>query len=574
MRYFFRILVFLAPIFLLSCDNNSHQGASTSKINSIINTYDNNSDSKYIEIYNTIYIRLALEQSLYEKALSLFIQDISHMNDLDLYGDMAKIGLQQHKYKDVEQIVERWLLLNEKNLLAHRIGISVYLESSNYMKSKNILNNYITLIGKNDRTNYLKLMNMLVDNKNKSNVITFFDDYLLNNKNRQLIEAVIELLRSYRQDEKVIKYIDKIGAYNDRKLIRYKASSLSAINKNTEAIQLLQEYIESKSIPDRQVKYELLNLYFRTNKLESAENLIIDILNIDPQNYNIILEIARLAYDLKQYDISEKHLSYLLTLNYKENEVNYLLGLIDYENKNFVESIRHYERVDGGDFKFDARLQKSRSIAKEMGLTIAIEYLEDLKKNYVSDLMKVRIIMTQILLYSEHNKHKDIIHLVTINLPKYSHFESLIYSRAMAYETLKNVDAMEKDLKSILSRDSRNAIALNALGYSLIIHTNRYDEAYNYISKALQYEPGNAAILDSMGWVLYKKGDYNNALYYLESAYNKNQDPEIIEHYCEVLVKNGLYEKSIEIMKQAIKNYPENLKLLEKLTSIHKNVSF
>lgn len=574
MRSFFRILVFLTPLFLYSCDGTSYYKPLTSKTSKIPDTYNGGDDSKYIEIYNTIYIRLALEKSSYEEALSLFMKDINHMNNIDLYGEMSKIGLLHHRYKDVETIVERWLLLNKDNLLAYRIGISAHLESSNYVDSEKLLNNYIQIIGKNDRTNYLKLMNMLSGNRNKSNVIQFFDKYISTIENRQLTEAVIELFRSYRQDEKVIYYIDKIGTFNDRKLIRYKASSLSAINKNAEAIQLLQEYIKSKSIPDRQVRYELLNLYLRINDISSAEILINDILNMDPENYNIILEIARLAFDLKQYSISEKHLSYLLTLNYKQNEVNYLLGLIDYKNKNYVESIRHYERVDGGDFKFDAELEKSKSISKSMNLIAAIDYLEDLKRNYISDPMKVRIMLVQILLYNENNQHKEIIHLVTKNLPKYSRFESLIYSRAMAHEALKNIPEMEKDLQHILSIDSRNSVALNALGYSLLINTERYDEAYNYISKALEYDPGNYAILDSMGWVLYKKGDFNNALYYIESAYNKNQDPEIIEHYCEVLLKNGLYEKSLEVMKSAIEDNPENLKLLKKLTALHKNVSF
>ena len=91
------------------------------------------------------------------------------------------------------------------------------------------------------------------------------------------------------------------------------------------------------------------------------------------------------------------------------------------------------------------------------------------------------------------------------------------------------------------------------MGYSLVIHTNRYDEAEKYISKALEYDPGNAAILDSMGWVLYKKGDLKNALHYIELAYNKDQDPEIVEHFCEVLIKNGLHKKSREVMEREIR---------------------
>ena len=50
---------------------------------------------------------------------------------------------------------------------------------------------------------------------------------------------------------------------------------------------------------------------------------------------------------------------------------------------------------------------------------------------------------------------------------------------------------MEKDLKQVLKYDRKNANTLNALGYSLTIHTERYEEAYNFIHQAYHYDPGS-----------------------------------------------------------------------------------
>ena len=142
----------------------------------------------------------------------------------------------------------------------------------------------------------------------------------------------------------------------------------------------------------------------------------------------------------------------------------------------------------------------------------------------------------------------------------------------MAYEALEKVDLMEKDLLFILSIDNKNSNTLNALGYSLAIHTDRVDEAYNYILQALNYDPGSPEILDSMGWVLFKKGNYADALRYAEIAYKKNQDSEIIEHYCQILIKNGLYDESRKVMEIEFKKNPNNSDLIDKLTSLHNNV--
>ena len=175
----------------------------------------------------------------------------------------------------------------------------------------------------------------------------------------------------------------------------------------------------------------------------------------------------------------------------------------------------------------------------------------------------------EISLYNEEKKYTKIIDLVNDSIIENPNNLRLIYARAMAYESLKKISLMEEDLKYILSIEATSANTLNALGYSLTIHTNRYTEAEKYIRKALEFDPGNAAILDSLGWVLYNKGDIKNALYYIELAYNKDQNPEIVEHFCEILIKNGYYQKSKKVMEIEVRKNPNNADLFNNLTTLH-----
>ena len=177
--------------------------------------------------------------------------------------------------------------------------------------------------------------------------------------------------------------------------------------------------------------------------------------------------------------------------------------MIDHNNGNFDEAIRHFERVKDGDRKFEAQIRKSSSIRKSSNINNAIQYLDKLMDEYKSDSLKINILLTEISLYNEEKQFFNIIDLVDKSIKRYPNNLRLIYSRAMAYESLKKINKMEEDLKYILSIDSKNSNTLNALGYSLTIHTERYNEAEKYIRKALEFDPGNAAILDSLGWVLY-----------------------------------------------------------------------
>ena len=102
---------------------------------------------------------------------------------------------------------------------------------------------------------------------------------------------------------------------------------------------------------------------------------------------------------------------------------------------------------------------------------------------------------------------------------------------------------------------------------------DRYDDASSYVSEAYSHDPGNAAIIDSMSWVLYKQGDYSQALKYSSVAFMKDKDPEIIEHHCIILLKNSLFDEYEEIIQTVVSSDSYDSKFVEKLRSLKKDES-
>ncbi len=88
---------------------------------------------------------------------------------------------------------------------------------------------------------------------------------------------------------------------------------------------------------------------------------------------------------------------------------------------------------------------------------------------------------------------------------------------------------------------------------------------YELISKALALEPEEPAILDSMGWVLYRKGEYEEALEYLNKAFERFPDPEVAAHLGEVLWVTGDTEAALAIWRAALDEDPEHKILLSTL---------
>ena len=103
-----------------------------------------------------------------------------------------------------------------------------------------------------------------------------------------------------------------------------------------------------------------------------------------------------------------------------------------------------------------------------------------------------------------------------------------------------------------------SALSLNALGYTLADRTERYAEAEVLIRKALELDPDSPAIIDSMGWVLFKLGRHTEALTELRRAYAGFDDPEVAAHLVEVLVALDREEEALELLESATEKTPDS----------------
>ena len=113
-------------------------------------------------------------------------------------------------------------------------------------------------------------------------------------------------------------------------------------------------------------------------------------------------------------------------------------------------------------------------------------------------------------------------------------------------------------LRGIVADYPDDPIALNALGYTLADRGQNLREAQKLIKRALGLDPTNAAILDSMGWVLYRRGRGEEAARYLRRARVLSRDPEIAAHLSEVLLSIGARAEALEVFESAQREYPDS----------------
>ncbi|MBE9511022.1 MAG: tetratricopeptide repeat protein [Bacteroidetes bacterium] len=136
-----------------------------------------------------------------------------------------------------------------------------------------------------------------------------------------------------------------------------------------------------------------------------------------------------------------------------------------------------------------------------------------------------------------------------------------------SYKSMGLQKKSDEAMEMALEIDSENTIVLNNYAYYLSERGCRLRKALKMSGKCIIIEPKNATYLDTYGWILYKMGKINEAKAYLEKAMNNAgvNDPEITEHYGDILYEMKEYVRAVETWEDAILLGGEKKKIEKKI---------
>lgn len=144
--------------------------------------------------------------------------------------------------------------------------------------------------------------------------------------------------------------------------------------------------------------------------------------------------------------------------------------------------------------------------------------------------------------------------------------ENIRYTRGLVAAELGLERVAIDDLKTIYTTSPDNIDVQNALGYTLLSSDKTLDEGAKLVQKALFSKPDSPAVVDSMGWVNYRRDDLAAALPYFRYAYGNYLDGEIIGHYILALYHSGKPDLAKRLY-QLETQYPPNVKKINRHVS-------
>ncbi|MFM7203435.1 MAG: tetratricopeptide repeat protein [Myxococcota bacterium] len=180
------------------------------------------------------------------------------------------------------------------------------------------------------------------------------------------------------------------------------------------------------------------------------------------------------------------------------------------------------------------------------------EALAGLRKAIVDQPGQVRLYEAQSLILGELGRPKEAVEVLKQALLVQPESESLRFALGTYYDQLKMHDEAIAEMFKILENNRNSSEAMNFIGYTWAELGIRLPEAETYIKRALELDPNNGYITDSLGWVYYKAGRYPDAVKLLERAVElTTQEPVIVDHLGDAYLKVGDKEKAFKMFERA-----------------------
>lgn len=422
---------------------------------------------------NCIDLRIQLEE--YSKALELILKAEVRFGWLaDLMSRKAQVYQFLEKYEEALKTIEEM--------------IKYYPEIMEYKRFKT---------------------NLLMSKKDYKQVEIYLKSSLEDNPSDETI--LFDLCRLYLETEEQLKLSTIAGKIFKLKNfpVKLKLVIFFSLEESLKDPDRMANFVSilSEKHPDNKDISLITASYLQKNEPRKARSYFKKVLQQEPDNYDVWLNVLRLDFTTDEYDSLVKDTEEALEYFPNKTQLYLFLG-------NGYIALKNYRKAKAN-----------------------LEYGKAVLSNSL-DFDKVEL--------NDFNRYL-----------------------ADTYYSLENSAKAFQLYQEILDYDSNDLHALNNYSYYLSLEKKNLDIAKIMSSKLIQLEPNNPTYLDTYGWVLFQLEEFTEALKYLQKAVDLEDEPDpvILDHLADTFFKLNNRAKAMVLWKKALQTAksPEKEEILKKL---------
>lgn len=335
------------------------------------------------------------------------------------------------------------------------------------------------------------------------------------------------------------------------------SKALVGLGQKQQALESLSPYY--KTSKNRELKLEYARLLIVNDKTTEALNIYQELSKAYPNNSDVFYTLGLLHLEKKQFKEALPILQHLTELPGRRAEGYYFLGEAYEGLTQFDKALAAYQEAMSKGFQSEAQIRIVGLIKDTQGIDAALDYLRTQRDQLSNNDDRFQVYMLEGGLFYDEKRYQEALQAYAASkIVKPEENIDRLYAESLVYTAMKEIPKAETNLRQILQTEPKNASALNALGYTLTLHTKRWDEAKKLIEQALEVRPDDPAITDSLAWVEYRLGNLQKAEALLRKAYNDLPDPEVAAHLIEVLFKAGKEAEAQAMLDKELSKHPND----------------
>lgn len=477
---------------------------------------------------NALYIKeklplLYLKMGKFEKAAAWLRQaliDYPENNSYPLF--LAGLYIQQNRHEAAIEIFNDILKKEPANEgVQIRLGL-LYTHRLEFDKAEDLFNNVLS----HSSDSYfprLYLARLLKTAERPEEAAEEYEKALRLNWSKDLAFEIGHFYTSENRFGDALRIYTTItdNDQEDERAALARIQTLLNLQRNDEALNELLEMRPWSSEPEK-IDLAASKLMLRDNKTEEARTLLEQL--------------------VQKSQASEPH---------------YMLALLAYQEENYDSALFHLDFVKETDEEFEEAVYLQTRIYKVSGQP---EKAITLLKSHLSRQSESSPLFYALLasLYQETQKSDAAIALMEEAVTVYPENHQLFFEYGLLLEKKGRSTMAVTAMETVLALQPDHAEALNYIGYTWADQGVNLDKALEYIEKAAELKPDNGYILDSLGWVYYKRGELDLAVEHLEHSISlEPNDPYIHSHLGDVYFDLGRYPEALNSYRKAFELFED-----------------
>jgi tetratricopeptide (TPR) repeat protein len=313
--------------------------------------------------------------------------------------------------------------------------------------------------------------------------------------------------------------------------------------------------------------FELAETLASLDRIEEARFELERLRAGDADKGDVDRRLALLAFQAGDFIEAQRRFTELATSEQATDGALLYLADIAERDGDSETALAGYRRlINSSSLGMTARTRAAAILLEKKERGEALAMLDDYVAEHPDRVFEMTV--TKASLLADSGELDTGLALLAAALDSHPAHPSLQYDRAVMLERAGRIKESVSALEHLLGERAEDPTLLNALGYTLADHGMELPRAEGLIRKSLAIMPDNPAVLDSMGWVRFKRGDSKGAIQHLKRAYSLARDPEIAAHWAEALWKSGAQQEARAVLATALARNPDSEKLKKTLTRL------